>query len=124
MRSIVNALITFAVFWVSSNYFSEHVHIDSTKTMILATCFMVVISYLFTWLFVISLLAISVGVGCVTSVILFIIGLVLTPVKLLLLSAYLPGFEVSGFWTYVILTVILSVFKIRSRTKQKDGDKS
>ena len=120
MRVILNLLLTFTVFWIGTTYFNENIYIEDTKTLIVATLIMFGISILFTWLFALSILLIPVGIGCITSIILFIFAFVLTPIKLLLLDRYLPGFEINGFWTFVILTIILSIFTIKKTTVTKE----
>ncbi|MNV39095.1 Membrane protein of unknown function [compost metagenome] len=115
-RNIINLLVTIGIFWAGMTYYPEHVHIQDNKTLILAALMMFVIGYLFSWLMLISFGLIAVGIGCLTTIAMVIVGLFLTPVKLWLLSNYLPGFEINGIWTYVILTVILSIFSIKARS--------
>ncbi|CAG7614159.1 hypothetical protein PAECIP111802_00049 [Paenibacillus allorhizosphaerae] len=113
MRNILNLLITFFVFWVGNQYFHEYISITDTKTIILATVLMFVISFLYSFLLTVSFISIVVGVGCLTTPLLIAGSVVLTPMKLWLLDKYLTGFEIHGFWTYVILTVILSIVTVK-----------
>lgn len=113
MRSTLNLLITFLVFWFGSHYFNEYISISDTATLILATVLMFVISFIYGFLLAASMISIVVGIGCLTTPLLIAASLVLTPIKLWLLDMYLPGFEINGIWTYVILTIILSIFTVK-----------
>lgn len=123
VRNIINALITLGVFWISKTYFSEYLTITDTKTLILATAFMFVIGYIFSFAMLISVLTIPLGIGCITTIVLFLVALVLTPIKLWLLDSYLAGFDIHGFWSYVILTVVLSIFSIKAKSKKSEDKK-
>jgi len=121
MRNILNAMLTFIVFWVGNEYFKEYVSISDTKTMIITTLLMIAIGYLFSLLMMASVLTIPLGIGCLTTIILFFVAIVLTPIKLLLLDKYLMGFDINGFWTYVVLTAILSIFTIKFKSSVKSS---
>jgi len=121
MRNILNAILTFLVFWVGNEYFKEYIFISDTKTMIIATLLMIAIGYLFSLLMVTSVLAIPLGIGCLTTIILFFVAIVLAPIKLWLLDKYLIGFDINGFWTYVVLTAVLSIFTIKFKSSVKSS---
>jgi uncharacterized membrane protein YvlD (DUF360 family) len=116
MRNILNLIITFAIFYVGDKYFTDYIHFSDMKTMILSTALMFVIGWIFGRLLLLSFLLIPVGIGCLTSVLLILMAFVLTPIKLALIDTYVPGAEINGFWTYVIITVALSVFTIKSKS--------
>ncbi|WP_171687637.1 phage holin family protein [Paenibacillus planticolens] len=118
MRNILNLLVTFLVFWCGSQYFNPYISISDTKTLIFATVLMFVISFIYGLLLTISMLSIVIGIGCLTTPLLVAASLVLTPIKLWLLDKYLPGFEIHGFWTYVILTILLSIFTVKVTSKK------
>ncbi|WP_159883292.1 phage holin family protein [Paenibacillus puerhi] len=119
MRNLLHLLATFLVFWIGSQYFSSYISISDTQTLVLATVFMFVISFVYGLLLTISVLSILVGgIGCLTTPLLILASLVLTPIKLWLLDRYLPGFEIHGFWTYVILTIALSIFTAKVKGKK------
>ncbi|WP_179280982.1 phage holin family protein [Paenibacillus sp. XY044] len=117
MRNILNFLVTFLVFWVGNQYFNQYISITDTKTLVIASLLMFIISLLFSLAMVLSVMLITVGIGCLTTPALIIASIVLTPIKLWLLDKYLNGFEIHGFWTYVILTIVLSIFtaKVKER---------
>ncbi|WP_411830229.1 phage holin family protein [Paenibacillus alba] len=121
MRNLLNLLVTLIVFWIGSEYFSQYISIADTKTLILASILMFVISFLYSLMLAASMLSIVVGIGCLTTPLLILASIILTPIKLWLLDRYLSGFEVHGFWTYVVLSVVLSIFttKVKSFKKEK-----
>ncbi|WP_158606565.1 phage holin family protein [Paenibacillus ginsengarvi] len=120
MRNILNFIVTLVVFWVGSQYFNQYIAIADTKTLIIASILMFVISFLFSLAVVFSVMLITVGIGCLTTPALILASVVLTPIKLWLLDKYLNGFEVHGFWTYVILTIVLSIFTVKVKSKRDD----
>ncbi|MBP1995511.1 phage holin family protein [Paenibacillus eucommiae] len=120
MRNILNFLVMVLVFWIGNQYYSQYIAISDTKTLILASVLMFLISFLYSLLMAASILSIVVGIGCLTTPVLILASLVLTPIKLWLLDRYLSGFEIHGFWTYVILTVLLSIFTVKVKWKKKD----
>ncbi|NEN81843.1 MULTISPECIES: phage holin family protein [Paenibacillus] len=120
MRNLLNLLVTFLVFWCGNHYFNQYISISDTKTLIIATVLMFVISFIYGFLLTISFISIVVGIGCLTTPLLIVASLVLTPIKLWLLDRYLTGFEIHGFWTYVILTIVLSVFTVKVNDKKRD----
>ncbi|SEB92131.1 phage holin family protein [Paenibacillus sp. GP183] len=118
MRNILNILVTFFVFWFGSQYFNQYISISDTKTLILATVLMFVISFIYGFLLTVSMISIVIGIGCLTTPLLVVASLVLTPIKLWLLNKYLTGFEIHGFWTFVILTIVLSIFTVKVKSKK------
>ena len=119
MKNLFNLLLTGLVFWVGNEYFNEYISIVNTKTLIISALLMFGISYLFRYLMLASVLTIPIGIGCLTTIILFFVAIVLTPIKLWLLDKYLSGFYINGFWTYVVLSGILSIFSFSVKTENK-----
>ena len=115
--NLFNLLLTGLVFWVGNEYFNEYISIINTKTLIISALLMFGISYLFRYLMLASVLTIPIGIGCLTTIILFFVAIVLTPIKLWLLDKYLSGFYINGFWTYVVLSGILSIFSFSVKTE-------
>ena len=56
----------------------------------------------------------------ITIIPLILVAFILTPIKLVLLSRYLDGFMINGFWVYLALTAILSIFTIGSSSSSKE----
>jgi len=111
--------VTFLLFWLGSKYFPGSVHIADQQTLILATIFMFVIGFLYGWLVFFSFMLIPLGIGCLTTIPIMIGAVLITPVKLIILNHYLTGFQVQGFWTYVIFTIALYMFMIKSKPAKK-----
>ncbi|WP_168928895.1 phage holin family protein [Paenibacillus dokdonensis] len=119
MRNLLNLLVTFLVFWCGSQNFNQYISISDTQTLILATVLMFVISFIYVFLLTVSMISIVIGIGCLTTPLLVAASLVLTPIKLWLLDKYLTGFEIHGFWTYVILAIILSIFTVKVKSNKE-----
>ncbi len=118
MRNILNFLVTFLVFWIGNEYFYPYLSITDTKTLLIASLLMFIISLLFSLAMVMSVMMITVGIGCLTTPALMLASIVLTPIKLWLLDKYLYGFEIHGWWTYVILTLVLSLFTVKVKERR------
>ncbi|TXK83460.1 phage holin family protein [Paenibacillus sp. N3.4] len=116
MKNILNFLVTVLVFWIGNEYFSSYISISDTKTLILASILMFLISFIYSLIMAASVLSILVGIGCLTTPLLILASLILTPIKLWLLNTYLPGFHIHGLWTYVIMSVVLSIFTVKARS--------
>ena len=121
--NLFNLLLTGLVFWIGNEYFNEYISIINTKTLIISALLMFGISYLFRYLMLASVLTIPICIGCLTTIILFFVAIVLTPIKLYLLDKYLPGFCINGFWTYVVLSGVLSIFSFSTKTENKNNNK-
>ncbi|MNK38838.1 hypothetical protein D3C87_574360 [compost metagenome] len=80
---------------------------------------MFAIGMVYAVVLIVSLLAIPLGVGCITSIPLIIGALFITPLSLWLLDKYMPGVEVNGFWTYVVITLVLSMFRVQLKAEQE-----
>jgi uncharacterized membrane protein YvlD (DUF360 family) len=117
MKKIINALVTFGALWLGNEYFNEYIAIDNIKTMIIAVALMFAIDYIYGLLMIASFVTIPIGVGCLTMIVLVLVAFILTPLKLYLLDTYLIGFDLNGFWTYLILTGVLSIFTINISSK-------
>ncbi|MCS7460855.1 phage holin family protein [Paenibacillus doosanensis] len=120
MKNLLNLLMTVAVFWIGNEYFHPYLSIQDGRTLIIASVLMFVISFLFSLAMVLSVMLITVGIGCLTTPALMLASVILTPIKLWLLDKYLDGFAVHGFWTYVILTIVLSIFTVKVKSDRKD----
>ena len=123
MRRILNLALTILIFWVGSTYFHNYITIDSTTTLIVASLLMFAISYLVSFVVIAICVAIAVESTLATIVLLLMFPflIILTPIKLYLLSTYLEGFKIyGGFWTYLVLTIIFGMFTISdSSSKNK-----
>jgi len=101
-------------------FFNNYINISDTKTLLIATILMFVVGYLYSLLVAMSITTIPIGIGCITIIPLILGAFIITPLKLLLLDKFLPGFQINEFWTYMILTVVLSIFSISTEKNKKD----
>jgi hypothetical protein len=113
MRKIINLLLTVLVLWVGTTYFHQYIQIDSNQTIIIASLLMVAFDIVYGWFMMASVLTSPILIGCLP----LILGVIAIPfldlIKLQLLSNYLNGFVIHGFWTYVLLVIVLSMFKVK-----------
>ena len=117
MKKIFNALVTFGILWLGNEYFHEYIAVKDIKTLIIAVALIFTFDYIYGLLIAASFFTIPIGVGCLTMMVLVLAAFILTPLKLYLLDVYLAGFDIHGFWTYLILTGVLSVFTLGSTSK-------
>ena len=117
MKNLANFIITLGVFYLGNRYFNEYISIADNKTLLIAAASMLIMNVLFGLLMMTSMMSIFVGVGCITTPILILAMFMLTPIKLLILSIFLPGFSIHGFWIYVLLSLILGIFSLKTQTK-------
>lgn len=114
MRKIINLVITFVVLWVAQHYFADHVQIADNKTLIIATLAIFLMNVAFGWMMGISIMLMFVGIGFLTTPLLFLTAFVLKPIELAIINAMLPGFHISGFWTFILLGFALNLFSIKA----------
>lgn len=114
IRNIVNFFVILALFFIGSKYFPEHIYAQDTKTLIIATLTMFIVGII-AGIIVIGLLAIVPPIGCLAAIALIFI----VPIELILTSHYINGFEINGFWTYVFLTLVISLFSVRVNATYK-----
>jgi hypothetical protein len=108
IRNIINFFVILALFFIGSEYFPEHIYAQDTKTLIIATLTMFIIGTV-AGIIVVALLVLIPPIGCFA--ILAIIFIV--PIELILTSHYINGFEINGFWTYALLSFVISLFSLR-----------
>jgi hypothetical protein len=70
----------------------------------------------------VSMLTSVIAIGCLP----FVLGIILAPflnfIKLYVLSTYLPGFYINGFWTYIFLVAALFIFKLGDKSKNNANE--
>lgn len=117
MRNIINLLLTMLVLWIGTNYFHQYIQIDSNQIIVIVSLLMFAFDMIYGWILMLSAISSTVLIGCVP----FILGVIAMPfldfIKLYILTKNLNGFVINGFWTYVILVLILSMFKLEIKSK-------
>lgn len=107
-RNISNFFIIASLFFLGSKYYPEHIFAQDNKTLIIATLAMFIIGILIAYA-VVFLCIIIPPIGCLSAFALIFI----VPIELMLTSYCIEGFEINGFWTYMFLWVVISIFSIR-----------
>ena len=131
LRSILNIFLTFAVLYVAKEYFPEYVRITGTRELIVTVLLLTIADTtyslgltIFLIPFMMSCFKSNNAVGFL-SFITIIITVILsafiwTPVNLYLVSSLYKGFTIiGGFLTYLILSIILSMFSIKFENKKE-----
>ncbi len=114
MKGVANFIITFVILWIAAYFFPNVVHVDSIRTLIIATLLLflaeavVVIILFIATIFSIMMLDWYAIIGT-------IIGIFFAEILALsLLSAWIPGFYIVGFWPKMLLALAFSIFRIPS----------
>lgn len=112
MRQILNLIITGVILYLASIFFSDVVQIADTKSLILATL-LIFVAEIVVVVVVFIMVAVSVFSGNVAGVVASIFAICFVEIiALSLVSAWVPGVTIVGFWTKFILAFALSVFRI------------
>ena len=123
MKKLIGCFIMAAVLWLISSIFPEFVYIDSVKTLFIVSIAMVILDV------ILGILSFVFLVPCTVKQNAFTIGLVVLvvfvvifscPIELAILSSNLDGFNISGFGTYILLSILRAVIVYYF----KKGDKS
>ena len=114
MRTLLNLVIGGLVLWAASRLFPATVQIDGTRTLILATVLIWVVS-----LDIGLLCLLIMRIGAVFENWLWvIIGIILVlfseVIAMTILSNHLNGFMVVGFWPKVLLSICFSLFRLKA----------
>ena len=114
---ILNLIIDGLILWAASKIAPDVVQISGFGTLVLATILLTVVTV------AVGLLCIGVagiGVAC-DNVLWAIIGVVAVffsgIIAMALLSSWLPGFAIIGFWPKVLISLCCSLFEL---SKPKD----
>lgn len=123
MRKILNALLVALILFVGNYFWPEAIVINSTKTLILAVVVYMVCDFIFAFAVcgISGLLAITMNAFLlfIWGISIFIIALAWVPLKLWILSTYVPGFSIVGTLTWVLLSIIILTFSIEKKDNQK-----
>lgn len=118
LKQLVNFVITGAVLYVASRAFPSVVIIDGWGALILATLLLSIAEFIVA-IAVLALMFISVftqnWAGVVVGFIALFFGGI---IALSLLSAWIPGFMVVGFWPKFMLAFALSALRVPDDDKR------
>lgn len=107
MRNIINMIIKIAIIWGAAWMFPEYVKIQDTRTMVLVVATLLIASIVLTVIMmrVLILAALpgnGVGIG-IAMLITIIMALASGIIQLMAAVHFVPGFEIHGKLTYIIL---------------------
>lgn len=115
MRKIINALLFGGILYLGDMLFPEYINVLGIKSLIIA----VLLYYAADWFYglvvgAISVIGAALGAGgaILVSIPIIISAVLYIPLKLWLLSTYVPGISINGILTYVLLTVAISIFSV------------
>ena len=107
MRNIINMIIKIAIIWGAAWMFPEYVKIQDTRTIVLTVIMMGV-------LILAALPGNGVGIG-IAMLITIIMALASGIIQLMAAVHFVPGFEIHGKLTYIILALLMAVFSIEEK---------
>lgn len=107
MRNIINMIIKIAIIWGAAWLFPECVKVQDTRTMVLAVIMMGV-------LILAALPGNGAGIG-IAMLITIIMALASGIIQLMAAVHFVPGFEIHGKLTYIILALLMAVFSIEEK---------
>jgi len=112
MKQIFNFIITGVILYLASVYFSDVVQIADMKSLILATI-LLFIAEIIVVIVLFVMMAVSLFSGNWGGLIIIAIAICFAEIlALTLVSAWLPGVTITGFWTKFLLAFALSIFRI------------
>jgi hypothetical protein len=117
MRNIINMIIKIAIIWGAAWMFPEYVKIQDTRTMVLVVATLLIASIVLTVMGVLILAALpgnGVGIG-IAMLITIIMALASGIIQLMAAVHFVPGFEIHGKLTYIILALLMAVFSIEEK---------
>lgn len=120
MRRILNVLIQFAIFWIAATYFGEYVVIAGTKEIVITTLLWVISGYAIIAVCLLCILpAVAGNFGKIIAMAAVVtIAILSSPIHLYFMNRWYDGFTIKGgFWVYLVLSVVLSIFTIGEAKK-------
>ena len=117
MRNIINMIIKIAIIWGAAWMFPEYVKIQDTRTMVLVVATLLIASIVLTVIMMgVLILAPGNGVGIgIAMLITIIMALASGIIQLMAAVHFVPGFEIHGKLTYIILALLMAVFSIEEK---------
>lgn len=108
---ILNLIIDGLVLWAGTKIAPNVVQIDGFGTLVLATILLAVITLGVAFACV-AVIGVSAACGSGTGIVIGIIAAFLSDViAMALLSSWLPGFAIIGFWPKAIIAICFAIFE-------------
>ena len=115
MRNIINMIIKIAIIWGAAWMFPEYVKIQDTRTMVLVVATLLIASIVLT----VIMMGNGVGIG-IAMLITIIMALASGIIQLMAAVHFVPGFEIHGKLTYIILALLMAVFSIEEKRRHNN----
>ena len=119
MKNIINAFLFGGILYFGNMLFPEYISVSGINALIIGVLVFFAIDYVYSIVAtLITAVVAALGAGAVVLVAISIIitALIYAPLKLYLISTYVPGIYFSGIITYVLLTVAVSMFSLNVKT--------
>lgn len=115
MINFINYLVIFNILAWGGIFFPELIVYDKPMKLIMVILIMTIIKNLFGILFIYS------GIRTIKSseryyaitIILFIMVFLSTPLSMFIISRIISGFQVNGFLTYIILSILIEILTLK-----------
>lgn len=111
MRNIINMIIKIAIIWGAAWLFPEYVKIQDTRTMVLVVATLLIASIVLAVIMMgVLILAALPGNGAgigIAMLITIIMALASGIIQLMAAVHFVPGFEIHGKLTYIILALLI-----------------
>lgn len=118
----VNVLLSFLFILAFCTLAPNLATIDQPLTVLYVVGFIFISVIAYFLLLTVSAMLIPLGIGVVTTILLIICGIFFTPVSLYFADKYVGGFDIHSIWGYVLLSIGLYLFKIRSNDNKNETD--
>lgn len=115
MRNIINMIIKIAIIWGAAWLFPECVKVQDARTMVLVVATILIASIILAVMMGVLILAALPGKGTgmvIAMLITVIMALASEIIQLMAAVHFVPGFEIHGKLTYIILALLMAVFSI------------
>lgn len=113
MRNIINMIIKIAIIAGAAWLFPEYVQVQDTKTLIQIAIVTIVASVILAVLMLaIFALTAIMGAGCLGIILTIAIALASGIITLMAAVYFVPGFEIRGTVTYIVLAILIAVFSL------------
>ena len=114
MKQIANFFITGMILWIAARFFPEYVRIDGIGTLILAAILLFVAETVVALALFLFFITAALSQNWAAIVVIFAMVFFAEILAITLLSAWLPGLTIIGFWPKFLLAFAFSAFRISS----------
>lgn len=119
MRNIINIIIKIVIIWGAAWLFPEYIKVQDTRTMALVVATIMIVPIILEVIMMgVLILAALPGNGAGTGIdmlIIIIMSLASGIIQLMAAVHFVPGFEIHGKLTYIILALLIAAFSIEEK---------